>query len=60
MQELLQAGNDNGKGKRKIIIKKKSIENASTSLSFRLIDFNIYDQNVEAQTGEEEQQQVPH
>ena len=50
-QESLRPGNDNdGKGKRKIIIKKKSIGNASSSsLSFRLIDFNIYDQNVEAQ-----------
>ena len=63
MQEPLQPGNDNGKGKRKIIIKKKSIENASTSsLSFRLIDFNIYDKNIEvsADSGEEEQTSLYH
>ena len=40
-------------GKRKIIIKKKQPEDppsSVSSLSFRLIDFNIYDQNIEAST----------
>ena len=36
---------NNGNGKKKIIIKKKRLE--AESLSFRLIDFNIYDKNVE-------------
>ena len=61
-QESLRPGNDNnGKGKRKIIIKKKRIGNASSSsLSFRLIDFSIYDQNVEAQAQAGGDEQVPH
>ena len=48
--------------KKKIIIKKKPLkvpataEAAASSLSFRLIDFSIYDQSVESQaTGEEPQ-----
>ena len=48
--------------KKKIIIKKKPLKvpataaAAASSLSFRLIDFSIYDQSVEAQaTGEEPQ-----
>jgi DNA polymerase elongation subunit (family B) len=49
-----------GNGKKKIVIKKqRDLETepdaAVPSLSFRLIDFNIYDQSVEAQaTGEEQ------
>jgi hypothetical protein len=46
--------------RRKIIIKKKPLkvpaEQAPPSLSFRLIDFSIYDQkNVDAQSAGEEQ-----
>jgi len=40
----------NGNGKRKIVIKKRrdlEPEPDTSSLSFRLIDFNIYDKNVE-------------
>ena len=49
------------KERKKIIIKKKPLkavaEQAPPSLSFRLIDFSIYDQNVEAQaTGDEQHQ----
>jgi DNA polymerase elongation subunit (family B) len=47
-------------GKRKIIIKKKTTE--SSSLSFRLFDFSIYDQNVEVQVSssiEEDKQVFP-
>lgn len=47
MQPLLSS--ESVKGKRKIIIKKKQPE-ADLSLSFRLIDFNIYDKNVEVST----------
>ena len=50
------------KERKKIIIKKKPLKAAATeasSLSFRLIDFSIYDQNVEAQATGEEQQSVP-
>jgi len=43
-------GKEKGKEKRKIIIKKKQSEvEVDPSLSFRLIDFNIYDKNVDAQ-----------
>lgn len=45
---------------KKIIIKKKplkAVAEQASSLSFRLIDFSIYDQNVETQATEEEQQQ---
>jgi DNA polymerase elongation subunit (family B) len=46
------------KERKKIIIKKKTLKvpaEQASSLSFRLIDFSIYDQNVEAQaTGEEQ------
>jgi DNA polymerase elongation subunit (family B) len=50
------------KERKKIIIKKKPLKATTAaeqtpSLSFRLIDFSIYDQNVEAQTTGEEQQQ---
>ena len=59
----MQSVNSNriGNGKKKIVIKKKQdLETEPDamvpSLSFRLIDFSIYDQNVEAQaTGEEPQ-----
>jgi DNA polymerase elongation subunit (family B) len=51
-------GNCNDNGKKKIIIKKKrpevTVKEAASSLSFRLIDFNIYDQNVEMPTAEEQ------
>jgi DNA polymerase elongation subunit (family B) len=47
MQSLLS-----DKGRRKIIIKKKQSE-VDLSLSFRLIDFNIYDKNVEVSTEEQ-------
>ena len=47
-----------GNGKKKIIIKKKrdlevETEAVVPSLSFRLIDFNIYDKNVEVSTEEQ-------
>ena len=47
--------------RRKIIIKKKSLkasaqESEASSLSFRLIDFSIYDQNVDTQTTGDDQQ----
>lgn len=50
--------------RRKIIIKKKSLKASeqgvqSSSLSFRLIDFSIYDENVEAQAEGEEQHHAP-
>ena len=48
MQTGTEIVQEKGKGKRKIIIKKKQSE-ADPSLSFRLIDFNIYDKNVDAQ-----------
>jgi DNA polymerase elongation subunit (family B) len=48
MQSLLSSD----KGRRKIIIKKKQSE-VDLSLSFRLIDFNIYDKNVEVSTEEQ-------
>jgi DNA polymerase elongation subunit (family B) len=60
MQGSFQSGNENGNGiKKKIIIKKKPSQTnmkdvAASSLSFRLIDFNIYDKNVEASTIEEQ------
>ena len=56
-----------GVTKRKIVIKKKRSEDSDmdpgaslseSSLSFRLFDFNIYDQSVEVSTTEE--QQMPH
>lgn len=43
----------NDKEKRKIVIKKKINE---SSLSFRLFDFNIYDQNVDTSSVEEDKQ----
>lgn len=46
----------NGNGKRKIVIKKRrdlEPEPDTSSLSFRLIDFNIYDKNVEISTEEQ-------
>jgi DNA polymerase elongation subunit (family B) len=50
--------------RRKIVIKKKSLkalaqESEASSLSFRLIDFSIYDENVEAQAEGEEQHHAP-
>ena len=55
MQSRLQPENENGNGiKKKIIIKKKSsqtnMKDVASSLSIRLIDFNIYDKNVEVST----------
>ena len=56
MQDHLQSsGNEDGNNsKKKIIIKKKSsqtnMKDVASSLSFRLIDFNIYDKNVEEST----------
>ena len=54
----IRNGNGNGNGKRKIVIKKRrDLETESDavvpSLSFRLIDFNIYDKNVEISTEEQ-------
>ena len=57
--------------RKKIIIKKKTLKTATAgaaaaaaaeifSLSFRLIDFSICDQNTETQATGEEQQHVPH
>jgi DNA polymerase elongation subunit (family B) len=45
---MLQSALKGQAGKRKIIIKKKTTE--SSSLSFRLFDFSIYDQSVEVST----------
>ena len=54
----IRNGNGNGNGKRKIVIKKRrdletESDAAVPSLSFRLIDFNIYDKNVEISTEEQ-------
>ena len=50
MQSGTSIRNGNSNGKRKIVIKKRrdlEPEPDTSSLSFRLIDFNIYDKNVE-------------
>ena len=60
----MQAGTEIVQGKekckRKIIIKKKQSEvEVDPSLSFRLIDFNIYDKNVDAQAPTQAPTQAP-
>lgn len=59
--EIVQGnGKEKGKEKRKIIIKKKHSEvEVDPSLSFRLIDFNIYDKNVDAQAPAQTPAQAP-